>query len=550
MLFVLVVLTALVQLASLGTDPRPLASETRDGLAAATPRTNDEEPRESAREPREPSKTASPASATPPAALPASVTDRLEDMATDVPGAGSPYTRHTRVPVFQRPATPPAGSDVEAVRAPAYSSGPVCGDLENFPRTSRILFPLPKAYFDSYEDTWGAPRPQGGHEGTDLMAPTGTPEYSVTDATIVPVAGANRNGWNSLGGYAVMVEAAYSVGPIKKGDLFYYAHLDRESALKIGSRVRAGQVVGYAGDTGQGPEVTRGHFPPHLHLGWYDATGSRSDVVSGAMNPFPLLEWIKANGGAVVGGSDARYCHALQTGAPTPSAGASSWPEPASPGVRPDLDTGSHDPKPSPVIEKSRHRAGHPLNLAKKTKPARQGAKPAAQSGRNTKDEPAAAANAPQPPQRETPKIKPSHPKPAAPETTPAEPPVLPGQKPPPPGAKSPNESHPSETAEGHKHGLSDENQGAETDEDGKQEAEEQDREEKPKKDPEHDSQPSDEHTSPEEDPPAPETTEPQTADEAETDPESTVPETIEVTTETTVEVTTIETTVEVTTTE
>ena len=34
LLFVLVVLTALVQLASLGADPRPLASEPRDGVAA------------------------------------------------------------------------------------------------------------------------------------------------------------------------------------------------------------------------------------------------------------------------------------------------------------------------------------------------------------------------------------------------------------------------------------------------------------------------------------------------------------------------------------
>jgi Peptidase family M23 len=167
-----------------------------------------------------------------------------------------------------------------------------------------------------------------------------------------------------------MVEASYSVGPVKKGDLFYYAHLDRESALKIGTRVRAGQVLGYAGDTGQGPEVTRGHFPPHLHLGWYDAIGSRSNATSGAMNPYPLLEWIKANGGAITGGSDVRYCQTPQTGMPTPSAGASRWPKPDSPGVRPDLDTGSHDPKPSPVIEESRHRAGHPVDVAKKAKPA------------------------------------------------------------------------------------------------------------------------------------------------------------------------------------
>jgi collagen type III alpha len=450
-------------------------------------------------------------------------------MATDVPGAAAP---HTRVPVFERP--PLAGSDVAAVRAPAYSSGPVCGDLENFPRTSKILFPVPKAYFDSYEDTWGAPRPQGGHEGTDLMVPTGTPEYAVTDGTVVPVAGANRNGWNSLGGYAVMVEAAYPVGPIKKGDLFYYAHLDRESALKTGTRVRAGQVVGYTGDTGQGPEVTRGLFPPHLHLGWYDATGSRSESVSGAMNPYPLLEWIKANGGAVTGGSDARYCQVPQTGAPTPSAGASRWPKPDLPGVRPDLDTGSHDPKPSPVLGESRRRAGHPVDVAKKAKPARQRAKPATQSGRGTKDDPAAAAKEPQPPQREAPKLKPSHPKPVAPDTTPAEPPVLPDQEPPPSGGGSPHESHPSETAERNKRDPPDARQGAETDEDREQEAEEQDREEKPSKDPEQDSWPSDEHTSPEEDPAASETTEPQTT--GETDPESTVlePETIETTTEAT----------------
>jgi murein DD-endopeptidase MepM/ murein hydrolase activator NlpD len=534
LLFVLVVLTALVQLASLGTDPRPLASEPRDGGAAEAPQTSSEEPREPARQPREPAKTAQPASAAPPAALPVSVADSLEDMATDVPGGGSPYTRHTRVPVFERPAPPPVGSEVAAVRAPAYSSEPVCGNLEKFPSSSRILFPLPKAYFDSYEDTWGAPRPQGGHEGTDLMVPTGTPEYALTDGTVVPVAGANRNGWNSLGGYAVMVEAAYSVGPIKKGDLFYYAHLERESALKIGTRVRAGQVVGYAGDTGQGPEVTRGLFPPHLHLGWYNATGSRSDVVSGAMNPYPLLEWIKANGGAITGGSDVRYCRAPQTGAPTPSAGAGRWPEPDLPGVRPDLDTGSQDPRPSPVIEESHHRAGHPVEVGKKAKPAGQRDKPATQSGRGTNDDPAAAA-------KEPPKPKPSHPEPAALDTTPAESPVLPDQRPQPPGAGSPNESRPSKTAEGKKHGPSEEKQGAETGENKEQEAEEQNQEEIPQKDPEHDSRPPGEHTSPEEDPQASETTEPQTAGEAETDPESTVPESTEITTETTVEVTTTE---------
>lgn len=476
LLFVLAVLTTLVELANQGTDSHPLASEPPDEVAAAAPRPD--EPHEAAREPREAAR-ATPGVA---AALPASVEDRLEDMTTDAPGAAlTTSAPDTRPPIFHRPAptSPPAGSG--DVRVPGLRSGPVCGDLEDFPSSRRIVFPLPKAFYYSYEDTWGAPRPQGGHEGTDLMAPSGTPEYAVTGGTVVPVAGATQNGWNPLGGYAVMVEAAYSVGPIRKGDLFYYAHLDRESTLKTGTRVRPGQAVGYAGDTGQGPEVTRGHFPPHLHLGWYDATGSRSDVASGAMNPYPLLEWIKANGGTVVGGSDARYCEAQLAGAPAvPSTGEDRWPTPPSPGVRPDLDTGSNDPRPSPVVDKGKppkHRA-----------------------------EPATAAKTPQPPPGAVPETRSPTPKP-------------------------PQESLASDTAGGKKHERPDERQEAEKGED-EQEG------------PQKDSGPSDERTSSEEDPAGSETSEPEETDEDEataetTETESTVPEPAPETTEATTETTT-----------
>jgi collagen type III alpha len=228
------------------------------------------------------------------------------------------------------------------------------------------VFPLEERYFYSYEDTWGTPRTQGGHEGTDLMAPAGAPEYAVTDGTVVPVAGSNENGWHSLGGYAVMVRADYSVGLVKAGDLFYYAHLGRPCPLKIGTRVRAGQVIGYSGDTGQGPEVTRGLFPAHLHLGWYDVTGSRSEADSGAMNPYPLLEWIKANGGAVTGGTDARYCEAPSPPTPIPSTGQGDWPAPEAPGVRPDRATGSSDP--SPVVQSWAHARTIPIERGAPTR--------------------------------------------------------------------------------------------------------------------------------------------------------------------------------------
>lgn len=255
-------------------------------------------------------------------------------------------------PVFYRPSAGTARKSIGEGRTSSFGTGPVCGDLGNLPSSSKAVFPLADTYFDSYSDTWGAPRPQGSHEGTDLMVPAGTPEFAVTDGTIVPVAGANEHGWNTLGGYTVMVQSDYSVGPIKQGDIFYYAHMEKPTTLKIGTRVRAGQVLGYAGDTGEGPEPTSGLFPPHLHFGWYDTTGARTSLASGAMNPYPLLNWLKANGGAVSGGSDVRYCEAPQTGPPVPSSG-DNWTYPASPGTRPDIDTGTEDARPSPVVKKS-----------------------------------------------------------------------------------------------------------------------------------------------------------------------------------------------------
>ncbi len=280
--------------------------------------------------------------------------DQKKSRATAKPGSpSSNKDSEQSPPVFRRPSFRAPAGGVGNVPAVFPTSGPVCGNLGNFPKSSKAIFPLPGRYLNSYDDTWGAARPQGAHEGTDLMAPSGTPEYAITDGTIVPVSGSNADGWNTLGGYAMMLRADYSIGPIHAGDLFYYAHMNGKSPLPIGTRVRAGQELGVAGDTGQGPEVTRGLFPPHLHLGWYDMSGARTNLPSGAMNPYPLLQWLKANGGTVAGGSKASYCIAPQRDNPVPSTGKSYWPSSGSPGRQPDLDTGTHKAAPSPIVEKN-----------------------------------------------------------------------------------------------------------------------------------------------------------------------------------------------------
>jgi murein DD-endopeptidase MepM/ murein hydrolase activator NlpD len=136
------------------------------------------------------------------------------------------------------------------------------------------LFPLALNTYRPFSDTWGDARKFGGdrhHEGTDILAPLGTPVYSVTDGVVT------NFGWSTLGGWRLMIKTA-------NGYSLYYAHLSKYAdSIAKGSGVKKGQLIGYVGNTGYGPEGTSGQFVPHLHVGIYDA--------SGAVNPFNSLKY-------------------------------------------------------------------------------------------------------------------------------------------------------------------------------------------------------------------------------------------------------------------
>ncbi len=106
-------------------------------------------------------------------------------------------------------------------------------------------------------DDFGAPRSYGGdrsHQGNDLIADMGVPIVSMTDGEVT------RLGWNEYGGNRVGITS-------NSGAYFYYAHMDRyEDGLTKGKKVKAGEVIGYIGDTGYGPPGTRGNLIPHLHV--------------------------------------------------------------------------------------------------------------------------------------------------------------------------------------------------------------------------------------------------------------------------------------------
>ncbi|WP_274585724.1 M23 family metallopeptidase [Neisseria leonii] len=114
-----------------------------------------------------------------------------------------------------------------------------------------------------FADTWGAPRSGGRkHEGVDISAERGTPVRSTADGIIICFSD------GGLGGKAVYVQSA--------GAQHYYAHLSRTAGHRRYARVRAGDIIGYVGDTGNAKGM------PQLHYGIY--------LPDGAVNPYPLID--------------------------------------------------------------------------------------------------------------------------------------------------------------------------------------------------------------------------------------------------------------------
>ena len=149
-------------------------------------------------------------------------------------------------------------------------------------------FPIPQSLDDtedkiSYVDSWMFERNYGGkrgHEGTDIMAEKNTPGYypvvSMTDGVVT------EKGWLEKGGWRIGITAP-------TGAYFYYAHLDSYANLKEGDPVKAGDFLGFMGDSGYGEEGTTGKFPVHLHVGIYLNRGEQEISI----NPYPVLCYLK-----------------------------------------------------------------------------------------------------------------------------------------------------------------------------------------------------------------------------------------------------------------
>lgn len=123
--------------------------------------------------------------------------------------------------------------------------------------------PVAEGFSYSHYDDFGTGRSYGyrrSHQGNDLMGYVGTPIVSVEGGIVEAI------GWNRYGGWRLGIRSFDG----KRS--YYYAHLKKDNpyaeGIKQGSRVKAGQVIGYMGMTGYSQtENVNGMKAPHLHFG-------------------------------------------------------------------------------------------------------------------------------------------------------------------------------------------------------------------------------------------------------------------------------------------
>ena len=149
------------------------------------------------------------------------------------------------------------GTSAVGVANPNSGSGVV---LERFPVQGRCF----------YGDTWHAARGGGRlHEGVDIIANEGNLLYAVADGEIT------KRYWDrpgALAGNGLRLTHA-------NGTYFIYLHLAGFApGIEIGTKVKAGDVIGFVGNTGSSAT-------PHLHFEVHPGGGS-------AVNPYWMVKAI------------------------------------------------------------------------------------------------------------------------------------------------------------------------------------------------------------------------------------------------------------------
>jgi murein DD-endopeptidase MepM/ murein hydrolase activator NlpD len=174
---------------------------------------------------------------------------------------------------------PPPGVGKPSSRKP-FPPPPAPQPTKPTKPTKRIVFPVfgPSTYGNDYGD----PRPQGAHQGIDIMA---------TRRTIAVAAEAGKVKFHTTSANAGCMLYLYGAS----GTTYLYIHLNNDTTsandnrgkcvagtayapgLKSGAKVGAGDIIGFVGDSGDANGIH-----PHLHFEVHPKDGTST-------NPYPYL---------------------------------------------------------------------------------------------------------------------------------------------------------------------------------------------------------------------------------------------------------------------
>lgn len=141
-------------------------------------------------------------------------------------------------------------------------------------RSKKLRMPVDGADIEKVKGNFYLGRVGHMHEAIDVTAPRNTPVHAVEDGTI------ERFFESKNGGLTIYQKD-------KSGKyVYYYAHLERyDDNVHPGDKVKAGQVIGYVGTSGNAPPNT-----PHLHFA-ISTIGPQDSVFRGtALDPYEVYK--------------------------------------------------------------------------------------------------------------------------------------------------------------------------------------------------------------------------------------------------------------------
>lgn len=139
-----------------------------------------------------------------------------------------------------------------------------------------LIVPVQGVRRNQLRSNWGEARGGGtrAHQGLDIMAPANTPVIAAADGRVEKL-------FYSNGGGGITLYQRSADG----GWIYYYAHLAGYApGIAEGRSLRAGDVLGYVGDTGN---AGTGNY--HLHFGVSRMAPNERWHQGTPVDPYPLL---------------------------------------------------------------------------------------------------------------------------------------------------------------------------------------------------------------------------------------------------------------------